>query len=474
MQNQQDRFVPVRIPEADMKGNKGIKPSGWWTTHPTLLTASVHGLVDGNGDGLGDFEGLRGKLDFFMEMGISGFRFQHVGLYGDDYKWSGLVQQDWYDVDPHYGTMEDFDRLMRDCREKDVRIIMMAVPEYLGWHHPDYLAAKESRAKGIDDPRIKWFEWNDDGTVLTCWDRPGPDLSNPDYVDAFLKHVGFWMDKGIAGWDADAVGVWHNLTLEALRRINEFIIRRGGFVTAENMVLLRDVTKYGGFNAGTGYLRTEFYNELKAIVEHKAQYIRDALKVREELIGLGMFPYQQFGDQTHSILTNSWACHILEMVRLQVAFNAVLPDQVWIQANFLTFTRWDEKPKTGPHNTGWGAIDWDALHVQESNPDSPFSHLKRVFALRAKHEELSIGEIEEVPTNHPEDVFAAIRTAECSEKRALVIFNFSDQPREVVIHFPDAGMKSFSNYLNGEKMEIITNSLKIRLNLFGYKFLKIL
>jgi hypothetical protein len=90
--------------EVCMKGIKGIKPSGWWTTHPTLLTASVHGLVDGNGDGLGDFEGLRGKLDFFLEMGISGFRLQHVGLYGDDYKWSGLVQQDWYDVDPHYGT----------------------------------------------------------------------------------------------------------------------------------------------------------------------------------------------------------------------------------------------------------------------------------------------------------------------------------------------------------------------------------
>lgn len=78
-----------------------------------------------------------------------------------------------------------------------------------------------------------------------------------------------------------------------------------------------------------------------------------------------------------------------------------------------------------------------------------------------------------MPTNHPEDVFAAIRTAECSEKRALVIFNFSVQPRDGVLHLPDAGMKSFSNYLNGEKTEIIGNSLKIRLNLFGYKFLKI-
>jgi len=73
---------------------KKTKPSGWWTSHPTLLTVSVHGTCDSNGDDLGDFEGLRQKLDYFLDMGISGYRFQHIGVYGDDYKWSGLVQQD--------------------------------------------------------------------------------------------------------------------------------------------------------------------------------------------------------------------------------------------------------------------------------------------------------------------------------------------------------------------------------------------
>jgi len=276
-------------------GKMTNKPAGWWTTHPTLLLASVFGLSGGNRDGLGDFISIRNNLDYFKEMGITGYKIPSVGKFGDDYKWTGIVLQDWYDVDPHYGTMEDFVSLMKACEEKDIKIVMMTVPEYVGWQHPDYLAAKEARDKGLDDLRIQWFEWKDDGTVLTCWDRPGPDVSNPDYMDAYLKHLGFWMDKGIAGWDADAVMTWHNINLETVRKFTSYIVQRGGLVCPENMVLLNDVTKYGGFNCATGYLKTEFYNELKAIVEHKVTYIREALKEREILIGLGMLPYQEFG-----------------------------------------------------------------------------------------------------------------------------------------------------------------------------------
>ena len=130
------------------------KPKGWWTTHPTILTVTVAGCWDSNGDGIGDFEGIRRHLDELIDMGITGLRFQHVTRFDDDFEWFGLVAQDWFDVDPVYGTMADFERLMADCRARDFKIMVMAVPEYLGWRHPDYLAAKEARAAGRDDPRI--------------------------------------------------------------------------------------------------------------------------------------------------------------------------------------------------------------------------------------------------------------------------------------------------------------------------------
>ena len=54
------------------------KPNGWWTTHPTILTVTVAGCWDSNGDGICDFEGIRRHLDELIEMGITGLRFQHV------------------------------------------------------------------------------------------------------------------------------------------------------------------------------------------------------------------------------------------------------------------------------------------------------------------------------------------------------------------------------------------------------------
>ncbi len=115
-----------------------MKPKGWWTTHPTILSVTVAGSWDSNGDGIGDFEGIRQNLDDLQAMGMTGLRLHQVTRFGDDYEFNGLVSQDWFDTDPLFGTMDDFNRLMAECHKRDIPIIVMAVPEYLGWHHPIY------------------------------------------------------------------------------------------------------------------------------------------------------------------------------------------------------------------------------------------------------------------------------------------------------------------------------------------------
>ena len=295
------------------------------------------GCWDSNGDWIGDFEGIRRHLDELIDVGITGLRFQQVTRFDDDFEWYGLVAQDWFDVDPVYGTMADFDRLMADCRARDFAVMVMAVPEYLGWRHPDYVAARDARAAGSDDPRIAWFGWEDDGSVETTWTRPGPDLANRSYVAAYLKHVAFRMDKGITGWDVDAPTTWRNLNLGALRAITGLIKERGGFVTSENLALEHDLIRQGGFNAGTGMQRTGLYHELAAMLDGDAEHVRRGLARRRQLIELGMFPFQQFGDDVYERYSGRNLPWKLQMFRLQVAFNAALPDQVWAFANAIAF-----------------------------------------------------------------------------------------------------------------------------------------
>ena len=148
-----------------------------------------------------------------------------------------------------------------------------------------------------------WCGWEDDGSVALTWNRPGPDLANSAYVEAYLEHLRFWIDKGIVGWDADALPTWTNLNLEAVRSIRQLVIDRGGFIASELGSLEHDIIRCGGFNAGTGKNRTALYRELEAMVENDADYIRPGLATRRQLIELGMLPFQQFGEDMYERYT---------------------------------------------------------------------------------------------------------------------------------------------------------------------------
>ena len=446
------------------------KPSGWWTTHPTILSISVAKAWDSNGDGFGDFEGLRGHLDYLIDMGISGLLLKQMTRFGDDFEWGGLVAQDWFDVDPRYGTLADFDRLAADCADRDFRLLSMAVPEYLGWQHPDYVAARKARDDGRADPRVAWFHWEDDGTVATTWNHPGPDFGNSGYMDAYLRHIDFWMDRGISGWDVDSIASWRNLDVGAVRRLTDFVKARGGFITSENMALEHDVIRRGGSNAGTGARRTQLYNETRAIREQDPSYIRRGLATRQELIEHGMFPYQQLGDPEHQpfpLITR------LPMWRLQTAFNASLPDVVWVSANDLTYPT---KPLESPpvvDTPRSEKIEWAEVARQQGDPDSPFELFRRLFSLRAREKALSIGEIEELPTDCRGSVFAALRTSEDGTERAVTVFNFDRAPRRVRV-FSDDRVRTLVNYLNGESVGTDGSGvLELGLGSYGFKLLRV-
>jgi len=314
--------------------------------------------------------------------------------------------------------------------------------------------------------------------VLTCWDRPAPDTSNPHFMDAFLKHIAFWMDQGVAGWDLDAVHTWLNIKLENVRRVNAYIISRGGMAAPECAVLENPILKNGGYNVANPKSRQNFYNELKAIVEGRADYIREGLKLRKELIENGLFPYQQFGIGTRKTLYSRPFHFKLEMFKQQVAFNAVLPDQVWLCANALTFDEAVDMSTSAfitprPHDNIGPAVNWQAVEAQKDDPASPFSHMRRMFTLRAKEKALGIGEMEEVRTDSPEDVFAAIRVSEDETQRALVVFNFTERFKRVAVSLRDTGVNTLQNYLNGETVAVSGETFSVDITLFGYKLYKI-
>ena len=351
--------------------------------------------------------------------------------------------------------------------------MVMAVPEYLGWRHPDYLAARDARAAGREDPRIGWFGWEDDGSVALTWSHPGPDLANPAYVDAYLKHVAFWMDKGISGWDVDAPSTWRNLNVGALRAITGAVRERGGFVTSENRTLEHDMIRQGRFNAGTGIRRTQLYNELAAMLAGDADYIRRGMARRRQLIEAGMFPFQQFGDEMYEQYSGKNLPWKLQMFRLQVAFNAALPDQVWAFANAIAFPTEPLQPLPSLNCVCWGQLDLPEIERQQADPHSPFGFFKRMMALRGREKALAIGHMRELPTDRRGPVFAALRTSEDGTERAVTVFNFSAQPCRVDVTLGE-GIVALRNYVSDEVVRPKDGILTADLGRFGFKLFRVI
>ncbi|MDH6366816.1 MULTISPECIES: alpha,alpha-phosphotrehalase [unclassified Breznakia] len=183
---------------------------------------------DSNGDGIGDFQGIIEKLDYLEQLGI-------------DYIWlnacfvspqndNGYDVQDYYNIDPVYGSMEDFDALVKEAKAHHIEIMLDMVFNHTSTAHEWFQKALQGDKKYKD--YYIWRKGKEDGTPPTNWvskfggntweyverydayylhlyDVSQADLNwdNPEVRDEMAKIVNFWMDKGVSGFRFDVVNL---------------------------------------------------------------------------------------------------------------------------------------------------------------------------------------------------------------------------------------------------------------------------
>jgi len=193
-------------------------------------------------DGAGDLEGIRLKLDYLVRLGIDAiwicpFQPSPMADFGYDVA-------NYCDVDPLFGTLGDFDRLLGDAHDRGLRVIIDWVPNHTSDQHPWFLDSRSSRTA----PHRNWYFWRDgrrppgsaavsaphsappsappnnwsrafgEGPAWTFdatteqWylhlflpEQPDVDWSNPEVVEAMTSVVRFWLDRGVDGLRIDAL-----------------------------------------------------------------------------------------------------------------------------------------------------------------------------------------------------------------------------------------------------------------------------
>jgi alpha-glucosidase len=198
----------------------------WWK-HAVIYEIYPRSFQDSNGDGVGDINGITSRLDYLRDLGIDAIWISP--MYPSPLVDFGYDVSDYTAIDPLYGTLADFDRLMSEAKKRNIRVIMDFVPNHTSDQHPWFKESRSSRTnpkrdwyiwrdgKGPGEPPNNWQSWF--GHSAWQWDAATsqyyyhhfyteqPDLNwrNPEVRKAMYDALRFWFRRGVAGFRLDAV-----------------------------------------------------------------------------------------------------------------------------------------------------------------------------------------------------------------------------------------------------------------------------
>ena len=199
-----------------------------WYKDAVIYELHVRSYVDSNGDGIGDFPGLVTKLDYIRDLGVNTIWL--LPFYPSPLKDDGYDIANYCDINPAYGTLEDFRRLLSEAHARGLRVFTELVVNHTSDQHPWFQAARQA-APG--SPERSYYVWSDTGqeyagtrVIFTdteasnwTWDpiakqyfwhrffshQPDLNYDNPNVLVAILHVMHFWLDMGVDGLRLDAV-----------------------------------------------------------------------------------------------------------------------------------------------------------------------------------------------------------------------------------------------------------------------------
>ncbi len=137
----------------------------WWR-QGVIYQIYPRSLQDTNRDGIGDLEGIRRRLDHLVSLKIDAIWISPI--YASPMADFGYDVSDHRALDPIFGTMKDFDRLLDEAHRKGLKVILDYVPNHTSDQHPWFVESQASRR----NPKRDWYVWRDpraDGGPPNNW-----------------------------------------------------------------------------------------------------------------------------------------------------------------------------------------------------------------------------------------------------------------------------------------------------------------
>ena len=206
-------------------------PASRWWQRAVFYEIYPRSFQDSDGDGIGDLNGISQRLDYLRTLGVDAIWI--TPMYPSPQVDFGYDIADYQSVDPQYGTLADFDRLLAESRKRGIRVLVDMVLNHTSDRHRWFIEASRSRASPFHDYYV-WSDGKKDAAGRpvppnnwvslfggSAWEyvpavqqfyyhrfyRQQPDLNwrNPALERAMFDAMRFWLDRGVAGFRLDAI-----------------------------------------------------------------------------------------------------------------------------------------------------------------------------------------------------------------------------------------------------------------------------
>lgn len=340
-----------------------MQTNPWWRG-AVIYQVYPRSLMDSNADGIGDIPGIIDKLDYIASLGVDAIWVSP--FFKSPMKDFGYDISDYRDIDPIFGNLDDFDRLIERAHAKGIKIIIDQVLSHTSDQHAWFEESRQCR----DNPKADWYVWADpreDGTPPNNWlsifggcaweweprreqyylhnflkSQPDLNFHNPEVRAEILDEIEFWLKKGVDGLRLDAITFcfhdqqlrdnpakpkeerkgrgfsednpyafqyhWYNNdrpeNLQFLESVRELMDRYPGSVTLGEISSEDSLATMAEYTKGDKRLHTTYSFEL-LVEKFSTQYIRETVETLESRLG-GGWPCWSIGNHDVRRVMTRW------------------------------------------------------------------------------------------------------------------------------------------------------------------------
>ncbi|MEA2791588.1 MAG: alpha-glucosidase, partial [Acetobacteraceae bacterium] len=198
----------------------------WWQ-QGIIYQIYPRSFQDSGNDGVGDLDGIRRRLDYLCRLGVDAVWISPI--YPSPMADFGYDISDYCGIDPIFGALADFDRLLTEVHGRGLKLILDFVPNHTSDQHPWFLESRSS----YQNSKRNWYIWRDpapDGGAPNNWlanfggsgwepdpatgqyyyhgflkEQPDLNWRNPEVRQAMYDVLRFWLDRGVDGFRVDVL-----------------------------------------------------------------------------------------------------------------------------------------------------------------------------------------------------------------------------------------------------------------------------